>query len=359
MHDQLRQNTTSCCCAASRGGHLKEKITSTAALENAASSELDTPSVYPTPQSDISYINNIEGTANQGVTDMAWKKEPELILIEGGRFLMGTNDPEAFAADGEGPVREVQIDSFYLDACTVTNAEFERFVKDTGYKTEAEQFGWSFVFHSFVTSQTAAQVRTVVQQTPWWWVVEGANWAHPEGPDTHIRDRGEHPVIHISWNDANAYCHWAGKRLPTEAEWEYAARGGLIQKKYPWGDTLRPEGQHYCNIWQGVFPTKNNAADGYASTAPSRSFPPNGYGLYNMAGNVWEWCADNYVTDHEKPVMAEAAFHEEVRKVLKGGSYLCHRSYCNRYRVAARIPNTPDTSTGHIGFRCAANVLTV
>ncbi|NUU79904.1 formylglycine-generating enzyme family protein [Paenibacillus xylanilyticus] len=360
MPEEIPQIKSSCCCAASRGGRLEEKITSQDAPEIAVSSELNTPATYTSPHSDILHVNEAGGKAHHGNTDDAGKKDTERLLITGGRFLMGTNDPEAFAADGEGPVREIQVDSFYLDACTVTNAEFEQFIRETGYRTEAEQFGWSFVFHLFVSSQTAAQVQTVVQHTPWWWVVEGADWAHPEGPDTHIRDRADHPVIHISWNDANAYCHWAGKRLPTEAEWEYAARGGLIQKKYPWGDTLRPEGQHYCNIWQGVFPTKNNAADGYAGTAPSRSFPPNAYGLYNMSGNVWEWCADNYVTDHEKSIMADiAAPSHEVRKVLKGGSYLCHRSYCNRYRVAARIPNTPDTSTGHIGFRCAANVLTI
>jgi len=282
------------------------------------------------------------------------------ILIDGGRFLMGTNDPEAFAGDGEGPVRETQVDSFYLDECTVTNAQFGQFVRETGYRTEAERFGWSFVFHLFVSPQTSAHVRTVVQSTPWWWVVEGADWAHPEGPDSDVNERADHPAIHISWNDANAYCGWAGTRLPTEAEWEYAARGGLIQKKYPWGDVLRPDGQHQCNIWQGIFPTQNNAADSYAGTAPSRSFPANGYGLYNMSGNVWEWCADNYVTDHEKSILAKTVISfNEVRKVLKGGSYLCHRSYCNRYRVAARIPNTPDTSTGHIGFRCAFDVLPV
>lgn len=344
MHDQLPKKPSSCCCAASRGGKLEEK---SLPEETAASVE----AVEDKPSSHTSYSADF----TIALTNRAEKKES--IRIEGGRFLMGTNDPEAFAADGEGPVREVQVNSFYLDACTVTNAEFAQFVRETGYRTEAERFGWSFVFHLFVSPQTATQVRTVVQQTPWWWVVEGADWAHPEGPDSNIKDRSNHPVLHISWNDANAYCRWAGKRLPTETEWEYAARGGLIQKKYPWGDTLRPDGQHYCNIWQGVFPTKNNAADGYAGTAPSQSFPPNAYGLYNMSGNVWEWCADNYVTEHEKAADAatELSPHED-RKVLKGGSYLCHRSYCNRYRVAARIPNTPDTSTGHIGFRCAADV---
>ncbi|MCP1183060.1 formylglycine-generating enzyme family protein [Paenibacillus sp. 1781tsa1] len=357
MHGQIPKKETSCCCSASRSSRIKEGIRLEDTRESTASREMsaaaDNAFLHPVDLLETSALAGDDGY-------IAGRDDRDRVWIKGGRFLMGTNDPEAFTGDGEGPVRETQVDSFYLDECTVTNAQFEQFVRETGYRTEAERFGWSFVFHLFVSSQTAAHVRTVVEQTPWWWVVEGADWSHPEGPDSDVNDRADHPVIHISWNDANAYCGWAGKRLPTEAEWEYAARGGLIQKKYPWGDVLRPDGQHQCNIWQGTFPTQNNAADGYVGTAPSRSFPANGFGLYNMSGNVWEWCADNYVTDHEKSILAKTVItSNEVRKVLKGGSYLCHRSYCNRYRVAARIPNTLDTSTGHIGFRCASDVLSV
>jgi formylglycine-generating enzyme required for sulfatase activity len=281
-----------------------------------------------------------------------------MIYLEGGSFLMGTDDNEGFPKDGEGSVREITLSPFYIDPCTVTNREFKRFIEATGYRTEAEQFGWSFVFHLFVSPQTAATVTSVVQNSPWWWNVTGADWSHPEGPDSGIDDRMDHPVIHISWNDAMAYCRWAGKRLPTEAEWEFAARGGLVQKRYPWGDLLKPDGEHRCNIWQGKFPDKNNASDGYAGTAPARSFAPNGYGLYNVAGNVWEWCADWFSptfhvngprVDPKGPPTGQA-------RVTRGGSYLCHKSYCNRYRVAARTSNTPDSSTGNIGFRCAADV---
>ncbi|WP_129730248.1 formylglycine-generating enzyme family protein [Ectobacillus funiculus] len=282
----------------------------------------------------------------------------EMILIPGGTFLMGTDSREGFPLDGEGPIRSVTVDSFLIDACTVTNSQFLEFVTDTGYITEAEQYGWSFVFYQFVSEQTANQVSSVVQGTPWWWMVRGSCWKHPEGPDSNILSRLDHPVVHVSWNDANAYCSWAGKRLPTEAEWEYAARGGLFQKCYPWGDQLLPNGEHYCNIWQGEFPNVNTAADGYKGTAPAKSFPPNGYGLYNVSGNVWEWCADWFSPDYhlydakdnpKGPLQGES-------RVIRGGSYMCHDSYCNRYRVAARTSNTPDSSTGHMGFRCAADI---
>lgn len=281
-----------------------------------------------------------------------------MIYLEGGTFLMGTDDQEGFPQDGEGPVRPVTVDPFYIDPCTVSNAEFARFIQETGYKTEAETFGWSFVFHLFVSEQTAASVKHVVQRTPWWWNVEGADWAHPEGPDSSIEDRMDHPVIHVSWNDAQAYCQWAGKRLLTEAEWEFAARGGLEQKRYPWGDLLKPGTEHMCNIWQGKFPEKNNMSDGYAGTAPVRSFPPNGYGLYNVAGNVWEWCADWFnPTWHIQGTRNNPKGPDKgTSRVMRGGSYLCHKSYCNRYRVAARSSNTPDSSAGNMGFRCAADV---
>lgn len=280
-----------------------------------------------------------------------------MIYLSGGEFLMGTDTQDGFPADGEGPVRKVVVNPFYIDACTVTNAQFKEFIEDTGYQTEAERFGWSFVFSHLVSAKTSKDVTNVVQGTPWWWMVEGARWDRPEGPDSTIEDRLHHPVIHVSWNDAMAYCKWAGKRLPTEAEWEFAARGGLEQKKYPWGDLLRQDGKWMCNIWQGEFPTHNTVQDGYRATAPAKAFEPNGYGLYNVSGNVWEWCADWFSpTFHVTgPRDNPKGPNRGNARVTRGGSYLCHRSYCNRYRVAARSSNTPDSSTGNMGFRCVVS----
>ncbi len=279
-------------------------------------------------------------------------------LIPGGEFLLGAEGPECWPDDGEGPVRAVTLQPFYLDACCVTNEQFNDFVNATRYKTDAEKFGWSFVFHLFLERDLLAQVTERVAGSEWWCKVAGAYWRHPEGPGTNIKKRWSHPVVHVSWADARAYCAWAGKRLPTEAEWEAAARGGLVQKRYAWGDELTPGGKHRCNIWQGTFPTLDTAEDGYSGTAPAKSFPANGYGLYNMAGNVWEWCHDWFSRDFHAtgprtdPVGPPAG----ERRVVRGGSYLCHHSYCNRYRVAARIGNTPDSSTGNTGFRCARDV---
>lgn len=299
--------------------------------------------------------------ANQDVD--VTKKSPHnptdgMIYLAGGAFLMGTESRDGFPADGEGPVRQVTVGSFYIDPCTVTNQAFARFVDDTGYTTEAEQFGWSFVFSSLVSPDVAKQVSNVVQGTPWWWAVEGAYWRKPEGLDSTIENRLDHPVVHVSWNDAVAYCKWAGKRLPTEAEWEFAARGGHEQQKYPWGNVLRPNGQWMCNIWQGEFPTRNTGQDGYIGTAPATAYSPNDYGLYNVSGNVWEWCSDWFSASHHIDATRDnpRGPHQGSARVTRGGSYLCHRSYCNRYRVAARSSNTPDSSTGNIGFRCVADV---
>lgn len=286
------------------------------------------------------------------------QSKDKMIYLPGGEFWMGTNDEEGFSSDGEGPERKVCIDPFYIAPFAVTNAEFRQFVEDTGYVTEAEDFGWSFVFHLLVSPNVAKSVTQVPAETPWWYAVNQADWSRPEGPDSTIDDRWDHPAVHISWNDAAAYCKWAGFRLPTEAEWEYAARGGLDRKRYPWGNELRPEKQHRCNIWQGKFPEKNHASDGYIGTAPVQSYEPNGYGIYNTSGNVWEWCADWFhpkyheITGTSSPLQSRPG----ERRSMRGGSYLCHRSYCNRYRVAARSSNTPDSSSGNIGFRCAASV---
>jgi formylglycine-generating enzyme required for sulfatase activity len=277
-----------------------------------------------------------------------------MVALPGGRFLMGTDDPVRYAADGEGPVREVTLRAFWIDATGVSNAQFAAFVEATGYVTDAERAGWSFVFAGLLPDDfedTAA-----VASAPWWRQVFGASWQHPDGPQSNIDARQDHPVVHVSHTDALAYCAWSGKRLPTEAEWEYAARGGLEQKRYPWGDDLTPGGEQRCNIWHGTFPSNNTLDDGYYGTAPVDAFAPNGFGLYNMTGNAWEWCADWFTRDFLSGRLEDP--HGPAlgsMRVIRGGSYLCHESYCYRYRVSARSGNTPDSATGNTGFRCAAD----
>ena len=278
-----------------------------------------------------------------------------MVTVPGGTFLMGSQAPDVNPGDGEGPVREVTLDPFDIGRHAVTNGEFAAFAAATGYRTGAERFGWSFVFASFLPGALRRGAQRP-DEAPWWCRVDGADWRHPEGPGSDLDQRWDHPVVHVDHDDASAYCAWAGLRLPSEAEWERAARGGLEQVAYAWGDELTPDGQHRCNIWQGRFPVKNTAEDGYLGTAPAESFPPNGYGLYNVAGNVWEWCADWWGTRHDPgPVTNPQGPPEGTKRVMRGGSYLCHASYCNRYRVAARTGNDPDSASGNVGFRVARN----
>jgi formylglycine-generating enzyme required for sulfatase activity len=276
------------------------------------------------------------------------------IALPGGTFLMGTNYRNAFPADGEGPIRPVSLSPFTVDTHPVTNRDFTAFVSATNYLTESEHFQWSFVFWAHLPPDRLGElVEDTVAAAPWWCKVTGASWQHPEGPGSHINDRLHHPVVHVSWNDAVAYAAWASQSLPSEAQWEYAARGGLEQKLYPWGDELTPNGKHLCNIWQGEFPRIDTAEDGFAGACPVDSFPPNPFGIYSITGNVWEWCSDWFHT-----VFTTAKQHNPTgpatgqTKVMKGGSFLCHASYCNRYRVAARTSNTPDSAASNIGFRC-------
>ena len=242
---------------------------------------------------------------------------------------------------------------FEVAAHAVTNVQFGDFVAATGFVSEAEQCNWSFVFHGSVPDSAKRRIPRAPAQTPWWLPVPRAYWAQPEGPGSTVLDRLDHPVVHVSWNDAVAYCRWAGARLPSEAQWEYAARGGLDGRAFPWGDELTPAGEHRCNVWQGEFPIRNTGDDGYVGTAPVDAYAPNGFGLYNVAGNVWEWCRDYFSSRyHRETSNADPLFEEPTpARSLRGGSFLCRRSYCNRYRVAARSSNTPDTSAGNIGFR--------
>ena len=275
-----------------------------------------------------------------------------MVEIPGGTFWMGSDDSFAYSQDGEAPAREIEVSPFWIDACAVSNAQFGAFVDESGYITEAESFGWSFVFAGLLTDNFPPT--EAVAQAPWWRKVEGADWTHPDGPQSSLDGRVDHPVVHVSWNDAVAYCAWAAKRLPTEAEWERAARGGLERKAFPWGDELEPGGEHRMNVWQGTFPAHNTLDDGFLGLAPVDAFEPNAFGLHNVTGNVWEWSADWF-----HPTFRQRDRGRDptgplrgTRRVQKGGSYLCHHSYCRRYRPAARQGSTPDSSTGNVGFRC-------
>jgi sulfatase modifying factor 1 len=307
-------------------------------------------SAKPTPQPQIISPATLSSSA-------AADPDRPTISLPGGTFLMGTDYTHAFPFDGEGPIRPITLAPFHIDTYPVTNRDFAAFVEATNYITEAENFGWSFVFWMHLPPERLDElVDDTVAAAPWWCKVSGSSWKHPEGPGSHIKDRLNHPVVHVSWNDAAAYAAWANKSLPAEAQWEYAARGGLEQKLYPWGDDLTPSGKHLCNIWQGEFPRIDTGEDGYRGSCPVDAFPPNPYGLYSITGNVWEWCADWFTNTHSPdPQTNPTGPANGGSKVMKGGSFLCHASYCNRYRVAARTSNTPDSSASNIGFRCIRN----
>ncbi len=298
-----------------------------------------------------------------------------MVWIPGGRFLMGSDHhyPE------EAPAHLTEVEGFWMDRTPVTNAEFQAFVKATGYRTQAERPADPDDYPGAEPAQL--QPASIVFVPPphpvplshthaWWHYVPGANWRHPEGPGSSIRQRSQHPVVHISYADAEAYAAWAGKQLPNEREWERAARGGLENAEFAWGDALHPGGRMLANSWQGAFPHHNSCADGYERTSPVGSYPANGYGLVDMIGNVWEWTSSWYSAGHRGQAAdgssccaaAEAARQASIdpssehgpmpRRVVKGGSYLCAPSYCRRYRPAARMAQGIDTSTGHMGFRC-------
>lgn len=272
-----------------------------------------------------------------------------IVDIPGGTALIGTNSP-VFRVDGEGPLKKKKLRPFRMDAAVVTNARFTEFVEATGYETEAERIGDSLVFFALLPDNQPPS--PAVADVPWWREIEGASWRLPRGRVDGRAPGPEDPVVHVTWNDARAFAAWAGGELPTEAQWEHAARGGLGDVRYPWGNE-NPNDENFfpCNIWQGRFPDSNLQLDGYFGIAPARTFEPNHYGLYNMVGNVWEWTIDPFrVRSVSKRVSAIHAGKERF-KLSKGGSFLCHNSYCFRYRIAARGGTSPDTSTSHQGFR--------
>ncbi len=309
---------------------------------------------------------------------------PGMVWIPGGEFAMGTDSDLGWA--DEKPAHRVRADGFWMDETDVTNAQFRQFVEETEYATTAEKppdveeimrqvepgkarpLKDTLVPASMVFTPTDRPVSLKRRDDwrQWWKWTPGANWKHPEGPGSSIEGKDDHPVVHVSWDDAAAYAKWAGKRLPTEAEWEFAARGGLDNKPYVWGDDAPTDSNIRANIWQGDFPYRNSAADGYVRTSPVKTFPANGYGLYDMSGNVWQWCADWYDRDlyrkrAGKGVIVNPVGPEKTldpgrpytpQRVQKGGSFLCNDAYCTRYRPSARHGCSPDTGMSHMGFRC-------
>lgn len=320
-------------------------------------------------------IENVDRPAVAAPEGMVW--------IPGGEFSMGTGRPGRMST-GVGmqvtrdarPVHRVAVDGFWMDATEVTNAQFSRFVAATGYVTVAERplrpgdvpgvSPGDLRAGSAVFTQPDYAV-SLSDHRNWWTYVEGASWRHPLGPASNIEGRDDYPVVHVAYEDAQAYARWAGKRLPTEAEWEFAARGGLTGRLYPWGDRFRVNGQWMTNSHQGTFPVEDSAADGFSGIAPVARFPPNGYGLYDVAGNVWEWVSDWYRPDYYAQLAAaggvarnpegpdapfDPAAPEVPQRVHRGGSFLCTEQYCSRYLVGTRSRGDVNTSTNHLGFRC-------
>lgn len=301
---------------------------------------------------------------------------PNMVWIPGGTYLMGSNDHYA----EEAPAHRVTVDGFWMDQFPVTNSEFSKFVEDTGYVTFCEKSVDKDKYPGALPEmlQAASVVfvqpkHTVDLRNPyqWWQFIPGANWKNPQGPESSIEHRMEHPVVHVTWEDVTAYAKWAGKDLPSEAEWEFAARGGLQEMEYAWGSEFIPEGKHFANTWQGEFPWQNVQEDGFTGTSPTGSFPPNGFQLFDMIGNVWEWTEDWYASRHPDEKVKACCIPKNPRgpeinqsfdprqkdlqigrKVMKGGSHLCAPNYCRRYRPAARMAQPIDTSTSHLGFRC-------
>jgi formylglycine-generating enzyme len=279
------------------------------------------------------------GDSGAAPTDAAAALTPleGMVYVPGGVYRMGTDDsPFPY----ETPAHMVTVRPVFMDAHEVTNRRFREFVRATGYKTVAERWGWSGVFDP---------------KTSEWSAVGGADWQHPLGAGDSIAGKDDYPVVQVCWDDAQAYCRWAGKRLPTEAEWEFAARGGLEGKKYAWGDERAPGGKLLANYWQGPFPAEDRAEDGYRGLAPVGQFPPNGYGLYDMAANAWEWVEDRFSPDYyaRSPKTDPRGPGTGGERVIRGGSFLCAENFCTGYRAAARNKNTPDSATNHMGFRCA------
>jgi formylglycine-generating enzyme required for sulfatase activity len=308
-----------------------------------------------------------------------------MVFIPGGEFSMGGINPVGMHDGGDQPmndarpVHRVYVDAFFMDATDVTNAQFEAFVKATNYITVAERKPSAKDFPGVPADQLVAG--SVVFSPPnhqvplnnamqWWSYVKGANWRHPFGPNSDIKGKESYPVVQVSWQDASAYAKWAGKRLPTEAEWEFAARGGKTGNLYPWGNQLKPNGKWMANIFEGSFPYNDNAADGYAGIAPVKQFPANDFGLYDMAGNVWQWCADwydvNYYSSLSKQTVArnpqgpeksnDPDDAGEMRKVQRGGSFLCTDEYCTRYMVGSRGKGEYNSGSNHVGFRCVKSI---